>query len=137
MPALSDREVDRRGLEDDVLRTQVERGVRRRELVGEHREGPVPVGAPAGAEHLPQRREARRVLDLHDRFVVEPLESGGNVTDRRTLRLDEGDDAVVIVGVDDLGAAVVHALSSPQGLRRARPGSGSRHGRRREPGASG
>ncbi len=65
------REVDRRGLEDDVLRTEVERGVGRRELVGELRERPVPVGAPAGAEHLPQRREVGRVLDLHDRLVVE------------------------------------------------------------------
>ena len=76
------REVDRRRLEDDVLRTEMERGVGRRELVGELGEDPVPVGTAATAEDLPQRRQVGRVLDRHDRLVVEPLESRGDVTDR-------------------------------------------------------
>ena len=53
------REVDRRGLEDDVLRTEVERGVGRRELVGELRERPVPVGATA-ARRTPATAAAGR-----------------------------------------------------------------------------
>ena len=54
-------EVDRRGLEQDVLRSDVQRGIGRSQLDRELGKAPVAIVATGGAEHLPERRQVGRV----------------------------------------------------------------------------
>ena len=116
MPASSAASVDRGGLQDDVLWTDVQRGVGRRELDRELGERPVAVVAAGRAEDLPEGWEVGRVDDL-ELVLGHLLESLGQLADLRALPLGERDDPSVIVGVDDLRAAVAHPRACVQHLR--------------------
>ena len=106
------REVDGGRLEHDVLRPDVQGGVRGGELHAELGQRPVAVVAPGRAEHLPQRREVGRVLDLELGVVdVHPLEPLRRRPDGGALPVDERDDPVVVRRVDDAAAAVAHGAA--------------------------
>ena len=68
----------------------------------------MPVVAAGRAEDLPQRWEVGGVDDL-ELGLGHPLEPFRDLADLRALPFGERDDAVVVVGIDDLGAAVAHA----------------------------
>src|SRR5215469_2426824 len=100
-------QVDRGGLEHDVLRPDVQRRVGRGELDGKLGQDPVAVAATGGAERLPQRRQAGRVDDLQ-LVLVHFLQALRRGADPDPLALGERDDAAPVVGVDDLRPAVPH-----------------------------
>ncbi len=93
------------GLEDHELRAEVERGIRRRELLGELAELPLAVVAPASTEHLPEGWQVGGILDP-DRGGVHLLEPLGRQPDGHALSLGQRQHPVGVVGVDDARAAV-------------------------------
>ena len=105
--------VDGGGLEDDVLRSDGQRGVGRGQLDRELGQHPMAVVAARGAERLPQRRQVGRVddLELGLGHLLEPL---GRRADADTLSLGEGDDAVLpmILGRGYASASCLAGLHS-------------------------
>src|SRR4029079_5329299 len=95
------------GLSDDELRSDVQRGVRRRDLDRKLRQGPMAIRTTVAAEHLPQRRQVDGV-DYQETVGLHPYEAFGRGADADALPLGQGQHAAGLIRVDDLRAAVAH-----------------------------
>ena len=91
-------------LEGDVDRTEVQGRVRRGQLGRDPLDLQRTVRARHDAEHVTEGRQVRGVLQLVDR-VVDRLEPGWHVAEADAAARRDGDHSIVVVGVDDAGAA--------------------------------
>ena len=107
MPAASAARVDGGGLEDDELRSDVQRGVGRGDLHREFRQAPVTVGPTVAAEHLPQRGQVGGVDHL-ERIGLHALRPPGGVPMLTPWPSISASTRSGLIRIDDLRAAVAH-----------------------------